>query len=84
MRFEIDRESDPEIFTEMEGAIESVLGDVRAACEDWLQMRQKAVDACRELELSPPPLLSPLPFSPPLEAACIASVDQIVEALDPS
>jgi glutamate dehydrogenase len=56
MRFEIDRESDPELFAEMAAAIESALGDVRAACEDWLQMRQKAVDVCRELELAPPPL----------------------------
>ena len=56
MRFEIDRESDTAIFTEMEKDLESVLGDVRAACEDWLEMRQRAVDACRELELAPPPL----------------------------
>jgi glutamate dehydrogenase len=56
MHFEIDRESDPDILRGIEADTVSVLDDVRAACEDWKKMRQCAVDICRELELSPPPL----------------------------
>jgi glutamate dehydrogenase len=56
MRFEIDRESDPGVFKRMEKSILSVLGDVRAACSDWIHMRTKALEVCRELDEKPPPL----------------------------
>jgi glutamate dehydrogenase len=56
MRFEIDRESDPGIFRRMEKTVRSVLEDVKAACDDWMKMRAKALDACRELDEKPPPL----------------------------
>jgi glutamate dehydrogenase len=56
MHFEIDRESDPAIFRRMEKDIVSVLGDVRAACGDWMAMRERALAICQELDDSPPPL----------------------------
>ena len=37
-------------------SLESVLGDVRAAVEDWLPMRQRCRDVMKELQVHPPKL----------------------------
>jgi glutamate dehydrogenase len=54
---EIDRRSDPAVLEQLRDDLLRVLGDVRAAVEDWRAMRQRA----REIgdELSQPPALGP-------------------------
>ena len=56
MHLEIDRATAPEVLQSIAGDLERVLGDVRAACQDWAAMRDKACQICAELEARPPPL----------------------------
>jgi glutamate dehydrogenase len=50
---EIDRQTDPAALAQLEEDLRRVLGDVRAAVEDWPAMRQRAVDIGAELADSP-------------------------------
>jgi glutamate dehydrogenase len=56
MHLEIDRETAPDVLQAIAADLERVLGDVRAACQDWGAMRARARDICAELDASPPPL----------------------------
>jgi glutamate dehydrogenase len=56
MHLEIDRETAPDVLQGLAAELDRVLGDVRAACEDWAVMRARARELCAELEASPPPL----------------------------
>jgi glutamate dehydrogenase len=56
MHFEIDRATAPELLAALSAELERVLGDVRAACQDWGLMRARAREICAELERNPPPL----------------------------
>jgi glutamate dehydrogenase len=56
MHLEIDRETAPDVLDGIASELERVLGDVRAACQDWGAMRGRAREICAELETSPPPL----------------------------
>jgi glutamate dehydrogenase len=56
MHLEIDRDTAPDVLQAITAALERVLGDVRAACQDWGAMRGRAREICAELEASPPPL----------------------------
>jgi glutamate dehydrogenase len=56
MHLEIDRDTAPDVLRGIERALERVLEDVRAACQDWGLMRGRAREICAELEHNPPPL----------------------------
>jgi glutamate dehydrogenase len=56
MQIEVDRETDPGALQALETEFASVLGDVRAACEDWAAMRERAAELVEELDRHPPPL----------------------------
>jgi glutamate dehydrogenase len=53
---EVARHTDPEDLREIEQALRRVIGEVRAAVEDWAQMRRRALDLSGELGSNPPPL----------------------------
>jgi glutamate dehydrogenase len=53
---EVDRQTEPEVLEHLRECIEKVLGDVRAAVEDWPQMREKARSIASGLEEEPPPV----------------------------
>ncbi len=55
LRFEVDRE-DRELFPGIEKAIVEVLGDVRAAVEDWREMHSMCLSICQALKSNPPKL----------------------------
>ena len=50
---EIDRQTDPTALAQLEQDLQRVLGDVRAAVEDWPAMRKRAVEIGVELADSP-------------------------------
>jgi glutamate dehydrogenase len=50
---EIDRQTDPAVLGQLRDDLLRVLGDVRAAVEDWPSMRQRACDAGAELAERP-------------------------------
>ena len=56
MHIEIDAQSAPELLEAIGAGIEKVLADVRAAVEDWAQMRAKLGESIASLKDSPPPL----------------------------
>jgi glutamate dehydrogenase len=53
---EVDRQTEPEVLEKLRECIENVLGDVRAAVEDWPRMREKARTIASELEEEAPPV----------------------------
>ena len=53
---EVDRETDPERLESLARGIERVLAEVRAAVEDWQDMRARAHAIASELAASPPPI----------------------------
>ncbi len=53
---EVDRQGDPAVLQQMEGDLVRVLGDVRAAVEDWPRMRERAHQIVAEYEEHPPPV----------------------------
>jgi glutamate dehydrogenase len=53
---EIDRQSDAQVLAELGDDLLRVLGDVRAAVEDWPDMRQRALQIAGELERERPPV----------------------------
>ncbi|MDX1443036.1 MAG: NAD-glutamate dehydrogenase [Gammaproteobacteria bacterium] len=56
IRLEIDRETDKETLAELEQTILSSMHDVRAAVEDWGDMRASALDIINLLSKQPPKL----------------------------
>jgi glutamate dehydrogenase len=56
MHVEIDRVSDPDTQHRLVQLLESTLGDVREAVEDWSKMREVAMRVADELAQTPPPL----------------------------
>ncbi|MDQ3910662.1 MAG: NAD-glutamate dehydrogenase, partial [Actinomycetota bacterium] len=53
---EVDRQTEPKVLDDLYECIESVLRQVRAAVEDWPQMRQRVYDIVSELEENAPPV----------------------------
>jgi glutamate dehydrogenase len=53
---EVDRHTDPADLERLRENVQRVVREVRAAVEDWPQMRRRALDIAAELEDSPPPL----------------------------
>jgi glutamate dehydrogenase len=53
---EVDRQTEPNVLQELYDCIERVLEQVRAAVEDWPEMRGRAGDIVAELEEEPPPV----------------------------
>ncbi|TAH43207.1 MAG: NAD-glutamate dehydrogenase [Betaproteobacteria bacterium] len=53
---EVDRRTERTQLDALQAGLLRILGDVRAAVEDWRRMQQRIVDILAELELSPPPL----------------------------
>jgi glutamate dehydrogenase len=53
---EVDRQTDPEELAQLEQHLLRVIGEVRAAVEDWPAMRDRARAIAAELEADPPPL----------------------------
>jgi glutamate dehydrogenase len=53
---EVDRQTDPAELQALTEHLLRVIGEVRAAVEDWRAMRQKALDVGAELKTDPPPL----------------------------
>ncbi len=53
---EVVREPDPERLSELESMVERVLGEVRAAVEDWPAMRERTQGLVGELQRREPPL----------------------------
>ncbi|HZG64455.1 MAG TPA: NAD-glutamate dehydrogenase [Rubrobacteraceae bacterium] len=42
IHIEVDRQTEPEVLQELHDSLESILGDVRVAVEDWQEMSEKA------------------------------------------
>jgi glutamate dehydrogenase len=55
IHLEIDRQSDPAALDELRTCLLRILGQVRAAVEDWPSMRQRVRDVVAELRETPPP-----------------------------
>jgi glutamate dehydrogenase len=53
---EVDRQTEPEVLQELYDCIESVLEQVRAAVEDWPDMRERVYNIVSELEDKAPPI----------------------------
>ncbi len=56
MHFEVDRQADPEMLEQIREEVASVLGDVRAAVEDWQEMRGRLEAVIGEVQSHPPPV----------------------------
>jgi glutamate dehydrogenase len=53
---EVDRHTDPTDLEQLRGHVLRVIGEVRAAVEDWSKMRRRALAIAADLEENPPPL----------------------------
>ena len=53
---EVDRQTDPAQLGQLKAHLERVIGEVRAAVEDWPAMRAHALELGAELRAAPPPL----------------------------
>ena len=51
---EVDRQTEPEVLDDLKESIEKTLADVRAAVEDWPQMRERVGEIVSGLEENPP------------------------------
>jgi glutamate dehydrogenase len=56
---EVDRQTDEHDLAALHGHVLRVLGEVRAAVEDWRAMRKEALDIAATLEKNPPPGIDP-------------------------
>lgn len=56
MHFEVDRQSTPEVLSDLEDEVRAVLTDVIHAVADWRQMRARLEAVMSELGTNPPPL----------------------------
>src|SRR3712207_5184801 len=52
---EVDRQTEPDVLQELYDCIESVLKQVRAAVEDWPEMREQVYSIVSEIEENAPP-----------------------------
>src|SRR4029434_1130393 len=55
LHFEVDRQSEPEVLDKLRSEVERVLEDVRAAVEDWEEMRHQVQDILAEIDERPAP-----------------------------
>jgi len=53
---EIDRQAGPEELEQLRACLSRVLGDVRAAVEDWAAMQERVGKVVAELDAAPPPV----------------------------
>src|SRR3712207_5961966 len=53
---EVDRQTEPEVLEDLRSHLERVLGDVRAAVEDWPQMRERVQSIVSGPEENAPPV----------------------------
>jgi glutamate dehydrogenase len=53
---EVDRQTEPKVLENLRGHLERVLGDVRAAVDDWPQMRERVRGIVSELDEDAPPV----------------------------
>ena len=53
---EVDRQTEPKVLEDLRGHLERVLGDVRAAVDDWPQMRERVRGIVSELDEDAPPV----------------------------
>ena len=53
---EVDRQTEPEVLENLRGHLERVLGNVRAAVDDWPQMRERVRGIVSELDEDAPPV----------------------------
>ena len=53
---EVDRETDPASLDRIRVGLDGVLGDVRAAVDDWQAMRGRAAEVIADLDRNPPPV----------------------------
>ena len=51
---EVDRQTEPSVLEDLKGSIEKTLADVKAAVEDWPEMRGRVGDIVSVLEENPP------------------------------
>ncbi len=51
---EVDRQTEPEVLEDLRESIEKTLADVKAAVEDWPEMRERVGDIVSTLEEDPP------------------------------
>src|SRR5258708_31646119 len=56
MQVRVDERTSPEVLTRIQGSIEGLLKDVRAAVEDCRKIRARVLDVIKAIEASPPPL----------------------------
>src|SRR5439155_10514773 len=56
LHVEVDRQSEPRLLEELRADLVRVLGDVRAAVEDWRAMRERVTEIVAELDERPPPV----------------------------
>ena len=56
LHFEIGRQAGADALDRLGDDVRRVLGDVRAAVEDWPAMHERALDLVKTLEAEPPPL----------------------------
>jgi glutamate dehydrogenase len=56
MHLEVDRRTDPALLAELQAGILRILGDVRAAVEDWRAMRKRLEEIIASLGANPPAL----------------------------
>jgi glutamate dehydrogenase len=56
LHFEVDRQSEQRVLDQLIDGIQRVLADVRAACDDWLAMRQQVRRILDEFDERPPPV----------------------------
>ncbi|MBA3609984.1 MAG: NAD-glutamate dehydrogenase [Rubrobacter sp.] len=68
---EVDRQTEPEVLEKLRECVEKTLADVRAAVEDWPEMREKVREISGGLEETPPP------FEPDLLSEVGAFLDWI-------
>ncbi|HVR43146.1 MAG TPA: NAD-glutamate dehydrogenase [Thermoanaerobaculia bacterium] len=56
MHFEIDQETEEKDLEELRSRIDTILGDVRAAVEDWRLMRVRLTEGLEEIDRGNPPI----------------------------
>jgi glutamate dehydrogenase len=56
LHFEVDRQSEPEVLDRLRAEIERILGDVRAAVDDWQAMCGQVQQILAEFDERPPPV----------------------------
>ncbi len=73
MQFEVDRATEPELLEALVDGIRRIIGDVRAAVEDWPMMRQRLREIVAGFESDAPP---------PLDRSEVEEVNAFLEWVD--